>query len=201
MTLYAFFLFIHVVSAIGLFVGLTLEGFVSLHMRLAQDAEQLKFFVRSFNRLRWVFIPSFAGILVGGFYLASKYGRGTVWIPAALITTLAIMFIGGLITARKMRQLTKTLATTGVAFEAASARANDTLLALSYGLRCGLAVGVVFLMTGKPGLWASVIALVAGCAVGLFIPFGLGRISNRNGMGCGPWSRRCSQDVPTASTR
>ena len=100
-----------------------------------------------------------------------------------------------------MGQLKKTLARTGGAFEAASARANDKLLALSYGLRCGLALGIVFLMTGKPGLWTSVIALVAGCAVGLFIAFGLGRISNRNEMGCGLWSGRYSQDVPTASAR
>src|SRR5882762_950205 len=81
MTLYSFVLFIHVVSAMGLFVGLALEGFVSLRFRVAQDAEQLQLFIRAFNLLRWIFIPSFGGILLGGLYLASKYGGGTFWIP------------------------------------------------------------------------------------------------------------------------
>ncbi len=152
MTLYSFVLFIHVVSAMGLFVGLALEGFVSLRIRVAQDAEQLQLFIRAFN------------LLLGGLYLASKYGGGTFWIPAALIDTLAIMFVGGLITGRKINQLRRTLGKADAAFEALSARANDELVTLSYGLRSGLAFGIVFLMTAKPSLWPSVFALVAGCA-------------------------------------
>src|SRR5882724_179817 len=152
MTLYSFVLFIHVVSAMGLFVGLALEGFVSLRIRVAQDAEQLQLFIRAFNLLRWIFIPSFGGILLGGLYLASKYGGGTFWIPAALIDTLAIMFVGGLITGRKINQLRRTPGKADAAFEALSARATDELLTLSYGLRAGLAFGIVFLMTAKPRL-------------------------------------------------
>ena len=79
MTLYSFILFIHVVSAMGLFVGLALEGFVSLRIRVAQDAERLQLFIGAFNLLRWIFIPSFGGILLGGLYLASKYGEGARW--------------------------------------------------------------------------------------------------------------------------
>jgi hypothetical protein len=108
-TLYSIILCVHVVSAIGLFVGLGLEGFVFLRIRWAQDAKQMQCFVRAFNRLHWIFIPSFAGILLGGLYLGSSYGRGTYWIPAALIAALAIMLVGGPITGRKLNQLKKTL--------------------------------------------------------------------------------------------
>ena len=201
MTLYSFVLFIHVVSAMGLFVGLALEGFVSLRIRVAQNTEQLQFFIRAFNLLRWIFIPSFGGILLGGLYLASKYGGGTFWIPAALIATLAIMFIGGLITGRKMNQLKKTLGKAEAKFESLSARANDGLVTLSYGLRSGLALGIVFLMTAKPSLRQCVLALVAGCAVGLFIASGMGKVSGRTGMSCGPWRHRSLQNAPTASAR
>jgi hypothetical protein len=105
MTLYSFVLFLHVLSGMGFFVALALEGFVSVRVRLAQDSEQLRFVVQALDRLRWVFIPSFAGILLGGLYLTYAYGGGTFWIPAALIATLAVMLIGGLITGRKMNQL------------------------------------------------------------------------------------------------
>jgi hypothetical protein len=199
MTLYLFVLFIHVVSAMGLFIGLALEGFVFLRIRVAQDTEQLQVFIRAFNFLRWIFIPSFGGILLGGLYLASKYGGGTFWIPSALSATLAIMLVGGLITGREMNQLKKTLAKTDATFQALSAQANDGLLMLSYGLRSGVALGIVFLMTAKTSLWPSVFALVAGCSVGLLIASGIGKVSGRTGMCCGPSRHRSLQNAPAAS--
>lgn len=186
MTLYSLVLFIHVVSAIGLFVGFALEGFVTLRIRWAQDAGQMRFFVRAFERLRWIFIPSLAGILPGGLYLAFKYGGGTFWIPAALIATLAIMLVGGLVTGRKMNRLKKALDEADATFAALSAIAKNRLLPLSFGLRTGLALGIVFLMTAQPDLWPSVFALVAGCAAGLLIASGMDKISSRSGIGCGP---------------
>ena len=138
MTLYSLVLFAHVVSAIGLFVGLALEGFVFLRIRGARDAKQMQFFIGALDRLRWIFIPSFAGILVGGLYLASHYGRGAYWIPAALFTTLAMMLVGGLITGRQQNQLKKALQRGDETFETLSFRAKGTLLTVSYGLRIGI---------------------------------------------------------------
>jgi outer membrane lipoprotein SlyB len=201
MTLYSFVLFLHVVSAMGFFVALALEGFVSIRIRFAQDTEQLRFFVRTFEALRWVFIPSFAGMLLGGLYLASAYGRGTFWIPAALIATLAVMLIGGLITGRRMNQLKKALGKPEETFNALTARAKDELVVHSYGLRAGLALGIVFLMSAKPGLRLSVWALVAGCAAGLFIGSSIGKISNRSGVCSGPGRNRSFRNAPTASAR
>jgi hypothetical protein len=201
MTLYSFVLFVHVVSAIGLFVGLALEGFVSLRICWAQDAKQMEFFVRAFDRLRWIFIPSFAGILIGGLYLASYNGRGTYWIPAALIATLAIMLVGGLITGRKLNQLKKALSKADETFETLSVRAKGRLLTVSYWLRFGIALGIVFLMTAKPDLWPSVYALIAGCVAGLFVAVAIQKISHVGSKGCGPWNHRPLEDASAASTR
>jgi hypothetical protein len=202
MILYSFVLFIHVVSAIGLFVGLALEGFVFLRIRWAEDAVQMKFFILVFERLRWILIPSFAGILLGGLYLASYYGGGTYWIPAALIATLAIMLVGGLITGRKLKQLKKAIDTSAERFEALSTRAKGKLLAVSYGLRVGLALGIVFLMTAKPDLWPSMVALIAGSVAGLVAAGAFQKVSTRVGnKGCEPWNCRVLEDAPPASTR
>lgn len=201
MTLYSLVLFVHVVSAIGLFVGLALEGFVSLRIRWAQDAQQMQFFLRAFDRLRWIFIPAFAGILIGGLYLASYYGRGTYWIPAALIATLAIMLVGGLITGRKLNQLKKALSKADETFQTLSVRAKGRLLIVSYGLRVGIALGIVFLMTAKPGLWPSVYALIAGCSTGFFVATAIQKVSRVDRKGCGPWSRHPLENASAASAR
>ena len=197
MSLYSLVLFIHVMAAIGLFVGLALEGFVSIRIGKAADADQMRFFIRVFDRLRWIFIPSVAGILLGGFYLASQYGRGTFWIPAALIATLAIMLIGGIMTGGPMARLKKAMVNAGTAFDALSLQARSRQVALSYALRLGLALAIVFLMTAKPDVWPSVVALSVGCIVGVAIASVIRKIWARTGMACGPW-RSSIQRTPDA---
>jgi len=197
MSLYSFVLFTHVMSAIGLFVGLTLEGFVSIRIGRAADTEQIRFFTRAFDRLRWIFIPSFAGILLGGLYLGYRYGGGTFWIPAALIATLAIMIIGGLMTGRPMSRLKKATVDAEIAFHSLSTQAKSPQLALSYGLRVGLALGIVFLMTAKPDVWPSTFALIVGCIAGVAVASGIRKNWTRTGAGCGPW-RGSIQRTPDA---
>ncbi len=109
MTIYYTVLFIHVVSVIGLFIALAAEGAILFRIRTAQSVDETRFFVGAFQRLRIVAIPSFLGILVGGLYLASKWGRGTFWIPFALGATLLIMLIGGLVTGKRIARLRNAL--------------------------------------------------------------------------------------------
>jgi hypothetical protein len=183
MTIYSFVLFVHVVSAIGLFIALAAEGAIAFRIRSAQSLEQARFLVRAFQRLRIVAIPSFLGILVGGLYLASKWGRGTFWIPFALGATLLIMLIGGLITGRRIARLKKLLSSTEN--DGSPSGIKDDALLLSYGLRAGLGLGIVFLMTAKPDLLGSLGALVAGCGAGLLAAAWMRQVSNRIGtVGC-----------------
>jgi len=181
MTIYSFVLFLHVVSAIGLFVALAAEGAIIFRIRSAQSIEATQFLIRAFKRLRFVAIPSLLGVLAGGLYLASKWGRGSFWIPLALGATLLIMLSGGLVTGTRIARLGKALARTEIdaSSEALSAMTKDTALLLSYGLRAGLGLGIVFLMTAKPGLLGSLGALAAGCAAGLFAAARMRRASTR----------------------
>jgi hypothetical protein len=184
MTIYSAVLFIHVVSAIGLFIALAAEGAIVFRIRSARSVEQARFLIRAFQSLRIVAIPSFLGILVGGLYLASKWGRGTFWIPFALGATLLIMVIGGILTGRRITGLKKLLSSTenDVSIEALSAMTKDNALLLSHGLRMGLGLGIVFLMTAKPDLVGSLGGLVTGCAAGFLGAAWIRRVSNRVGM-------------------
>jgi|ERR1700686_2931319 hypothetical protein len=133
MTIYSIVVFIHVVSAIALFVALAAEGAILFRIRTAQSLGQARFFIRAVQRLRIIAIPSFLGILVGGLYLASKWGRGTFWIPFALGATLLIMLIGGLVTGRRIARLKKVLSSTenDLSVEALSTITKDIALLLS----------------------------------------------------------------------
>ena len=191
MTIYYTVLFIHVVSAIGLFIALAAEGAIFFRIRTAQSVDETQVFVGAFQRLRMVAIPSFIGILVGGLYLASKWGRGTFWIPFALGATLLIMLIGGLVTGKRIARLRNALSSDEIdlPIKAISAKTKDNALLISYGLRAGLGLGIVFLMTAKPDLPGSLGALAAGCGAGLLGAAWMRRASNRIGTVRCLWSQ------------
>lgn len=187
MTIYSVVLFIHVVSGIGLFVALALEGVILFRIRSARSTAEAQLFIGPFQRLRVIAIPAFFGILVGGLYLASKYGGGTFWIPLGLGATLLIMLVGGIVTGRKISRLRSALSKTGgvTSFDPISTGARDSALIFSYGLRLGLAVGIVFLMTAKPLLPLSLTALAVASIAGVLIAGGGYRDSSRRGTGGG----------------
>ena len=97
-----------------------------------------------------------------------------------------------------MAKLKKASTDTSTAFHALSTQARSLQLTLSYGLRVGLALGIVFLMTVKPDLWPSIFAVVVGSIAGLLVAYAMRKIGNRTGVACPPW--RCSiQPAPDSS--
>jgi hypothetical protein len=162
-------LFVHVLSALALFVALALEATVLVHVRSSRNVAEARASLRAFQRLRVVAIPAFLGVLSGGLYLASRYGSGTIWIPLSLAATLLLMLVGGLITGRRMARLQRLLSSIDDAapLDAVSSQIADTALIWSYGFRLGLAVGIVFLMTTQPEWPLSLAALATASAAGV----------------------------------
>ena len=199
MTIYLAVLFLHVLSAIALFIAFVLEGAIFIRIRSAWSIEQARFFTRAFRRLWVIYAPSFLGILAGGLYLASPYGLGSVWIPAALLATLMIVVVGGVVTWRKTARLQKMLASEAVPLEVILAEAKSDSLLFSHGLRIGLALGILFLMTAKPQLIPSLVALSAGVIVGLLAAAKIRRISEQAGNRCNTWSRAPQPTAPERS--
>jgi hypothetical protein len=162
-------LFVHVLSALALFVALALEATVLVRVRSSRNVAEARASVRAFQRLRVVAISAFLGVLSGGLYLASRYGSGTIWIPLSLAATLLLMLVGGLITGRRMGRLHRLLSSIDDAapLDAVSPQIADTALIWSYGFRLGLAVGIVFLMTTQPEWPLSLAALATASAAGV----------------------------------
>jgi len=172
-----------------LFIAFLLEGVIFIRIRSARSIEQARFFTRAFSRLWVIYVPSFVGILVGGMYLASQYGGRSFWIPTALLATLMIVVVGGVVTGRKMARLKKMLAGEAAALEVVLAEVKGNSLVVSYGLRIGLALWILFLMTAKTQLIPSLVALSGGLIVGLLAAANIRRISDHAGNRCNRWGR------------
>jgi len=185
MNVFSFVLFIHVLSAIALFIALALEGVILFRLRSVQSLDQAQVFIRACRRLAAIYAPAFLGILFGGIYLASQLGSRAAWILLALGATLGMIAVGAVVTGRKMSRLKKAVSQGAASFESISAQARGEGLVLSYGFRAGLAVGIVFLMSATPRLIPSTTVLVAASLAGAFFATRVPLSKNLQN-GCGP---------------
>ena len=177
MTVFSFVLFIHVLSAITVGVALVLEGMILLRLRSAENQDQLRFPVRAFRRLGPIYAFAFAGILLGGIYLAAELQLRASWVPLALGATLLFLAVGGIVTGRRMSRIRRALDKSDQPFESLAIVAKSTALVISYGFRAGLLIGILFLMSATPPLLASLLALSATAVGGVLLALRLRRIS------------------------
>ena len=176
MNTFSIVLFIHVLSAIALFVGIAFEGAILIRLRMSANLEQLKLAVGSSRRLGAVYGPAFLGILLGGIYLAAQLHIRAAWVPTALGGTLLMGVVSGTTTQRVMSRMRKTLAQNGSSFDSVAPLLRANAPIVSYGCRAGLAIGIVFLMSATPPLVPSLAALVIGSGLGILFALRLRRI-------------------------
>lgn len=180
MTLFSFVLFIHVLSAMAVFVVFAFEGAVLMRLRSAETLDQLRFPSAVFRRLGPVYGISFAGILLGGIYLAASLHLRAAWVPVALLATLVFLAVGGMVTGRRMSRIRRALREPAPSFQDLLAVAKSNSLVISYGFRAGMLVGIVFLMTAMPALLPSVVALILTTIAGVFLSIRLRRTATLN---------------------
>ena len=189
MTLFSFVLFIHVLSAIAVFVALALEGAILMRLRSAETLDQLRFPSAVFRRLGPVYGISFAGILLGGIYLADSLHLRAAWVPAALLATLLLLAVGGIVTGRRMSRIRRALREPVPPFQDLLTVAKSNSLVISYGFRAGILVGIVFLMTAMPALLPSVVALILITIAGVFLSIrlrGTAMLNSHNSLSAPP---------------
>ena len=137
MDLYSIVLFAHIVGALVLFVLLTVEG-VGLRAGFSSAA------------LNRVLGPiSAVAILFPGLYMMKAQWGWTGWVAVGIATWFLIAVVG---------------AGTGIAVM--RGRLTSRVATVSWLVRVGMALGVVFDMSVKPNLHVSVIAVAAGIAIG-----------------------------------
>ncbi len=136
--LYSLALFGHIVGALLLFVTLTVEG---VSYRAGFDAAPV-------NRIAGPIAALL--ILVPGFYMMKAQWGWAGWVVVGIATYVLIAAAGAFTGIRLMR-----------------GSMDRRAAFLSWLVRVGMALGVVFDMVVKPDLFPSVVAVAAGIALGL----------------------------------
>jgi hypothetical protein len=150
--------FVHVTSAIGIFAALAIEGAMLLQVRRSLDSAQLRAALTGFRLVPRVAIPGLLGTILSGLYLtATVWGWRAVWIDAAFLGLIATAAIGAVTTGPRIARLQTTLN---------GDDRRDPLLLASFIMRTSILIGIVFLMTVKPPLEASVLAVTTAGGVG-----------------------------------
>lgn len=169
MNFYLLALFTHVCGAICVFAGLSVWVFGVAALRRALVVEQARLLAALITASSNLVVGGIILVGVAGFYIAAiAWGAQAIWIIVATIS-FAMLAPGGLLVldprVRVITRLAKT-AQDGPLPDALAARVRDPLLVTELSIYIACLVGIVFLMTNKPPLVGSTLAIVVAVAVG-----------------------------------
>jgi len=171
MNLYTIVLFIHLVSALALFIGFGLEWTAVSLLRRSTNAEQARAWLRVYRVSPPVSGPALLVLLLSGGYLSYLSGlMKQGWIPATFVGIAIIVLLGAVLNVPRLRAIRNALPAGNEPLPAAAtARLNNPVLATSVRVRSMLALGIVFLMATKQGFGVSMIVFGCAAVLGLLL--------------------------------
>jgi hypothetical protein len=170
MTLYTLALFTHVVGAIGTFIGVSVWLFAAMALWRAQSVGQVRALSSLIQPSGVLAIVSILLLGVAGFYMAiTVWGERATWIIVATITFLLLAPFSALVIDPRLRALARAAAAVpdGPLPTVVAAQTRDPLVGIGLYTYVGVLLGIVFLMTVKPVLVESIVAMVVATIVGL----------------------------------
>ncbi len=166
--LYRLALFVHILGAFGLIAALAIEAISLPGLRRAQRAEDARPWLTGMRVNRIVGPVSIVLILVTGLYMTATSWGPQGWILVALGSLVLIAILGALLTGTRMARIgPRVFTTTGAIPAELAAMLQDPVLLVSARIRVALVIGVLFLMTVKPTLVPSLIAIAVAAVLGL----------------------------------
>jgi hypothetical protein len=185
MNIYTIVLFLYIISAIGVCIGISVVLLGVVLLRRAQGVEQ----VRSTLAFVTIAFPiagfSMLLLLAAGFYLAlSAWSLRTSWIAVTLVSLLLMIALGAGLIGPRMRAIVMATRESpdGSLPSQLSARIHDPVLCTVLLIQAVLLLGIVFLMTTKPGLASSIIVMVVALVLGLALGVLVSRSRSTRGL-------------------
>ena len=171
MSIYSIILFVHVIGAIGYFLGMGILLFILLGLRRAQRVEQVRALIQLNDLSGPVSGISVLLLLAAGLYLAiTAWSLLTSWILVALISLILMVPTSAALIAPRRSAIVKQLAREapdGELSRALERHLDDPVLATVCTTVLTLLLGLVFLMTTKPNLVGSLIVMAVALLLGL----------------------------------
>jgi hypothetical protein len=188
---YSILLFVHVSSAILIFTGIGTLIFGVAALRLAKTVQQVHAIARpmlfgrkiGLEHISVIDVLTIAGVVLtaaSGLYMATNWGFGRGWIEAAIASFALMAPVGPLVINPRLHAIRSAAdaARPGPPDGNLLARTHDPLLTAALLSVTTWLVGIVFLMTTKPSLAASVIAMLIALVVGLAASLAVSRLDS-----------------------
>jgi uncharacterized membrane protein len=169
MSLYLIGLYLHITGAVGLFAGLGIEGVVYSGLKNAATIQQVLPLERFMLVIRKLYAFSVIFLLLSGIFLAEESWTWNPWIITGLVLLIALTGYGN-VTGRKLGMSILSLDKTGKFIpDEIRKRISDPFIIKSYKVKVTLALGIIFMMTTKPGWIGCMVTVVAAFALGLLL--------------------------------
>lgn len=174
MSLHKITLFLHVTGALGFGAGIFLSLLSLWVLRRAQRVEQVRSTLELLSLSGPVIGTSMLVNIATGLYMtANIWGWQVAWIIVAIVGVGLYIATGAVMGMRRNR-ITKLVSEMpdGPVSGTVKQATHDPLIGTSVYMMVALVVGIVFLMTVKPALNASILAMVAtgGIAIVASLP-------------------------------
>lgn len=167
---YTIALFLHVMSAIGFFLGAGIWLFGLAMLRRAQRVEQVRSTLTLIARSGPVSGISAVVLLAAGIYMTvTVWSFEQGWIRVAMLGIVLLIALGAGVIEPRRRALSRLAsdAPDGPLPEPLARRTQEKLLSIAIYTQAFLLLGIVFLMTTKLALVGSLIALAVALVLGL----------------------------------
>jgi hypothetical protein len=186
MSVYRLAVFLHIVGALGFAAALALE-WAGLHfVRRAAESGSIREWAKLLRSVRLVGGPSLLAVLISGMFLTSTRWGMQGWIAAGLVGLVVIGALGGALSGRRMAAIGRAIPTgDGPIPPGLTDQLRDPVLTLSLTLRTSLALGIVYLMSAKPGGREAFLTLGTFLALALGLVL-VGRMAKRQPETAGP---------------
>ncbi|HEY7832782.1 MAG TPA: DUF2269 family protein [Ktedonobacterales bacterium] len=170
MNLYTLALFVHVLGVIGIFAGLGVWLFGLAALGRMQHVEQVRAIAGVVTAAGYLVVGSLLPLGVGGFYMAlTTWGLRATWIIVATVSFILLAPAGAVVIDPRVRAigLQARAAPDGPLPAELAKRTHDPILGIGLHVYIAVLLGIVYLMTTKPALAPSIVAMVVAVAIGL----------------------------------
>lgn len=169
--LYLIALFLHVTGALMLAAAVTIEWLCVIGLRKAVSLDRARESLSTYSKLSMIGGIGTFLVLIPGIYMGVVAWPGAAWVAVGLVGLILIGAIGGIMTGRKMRRMKNDAAGAENLTPEFRRLTLDNSLVLSIRLRTMLVLGIVYMMTVKTAMTASVVVLLISIFLGV-LPIG-----------------------------
>jgi predicted integral membrane protein DUF2269 len=166
---YRIVLFLHLAGAVATFVGVGVSFLAALTVRRVRRTEEIKSLALIYEMGAALALVGVAVVAASGLGMAlTVWGLGVGWVQVAIGAFALMAPVGPLVVGPRIELLIEAARglEDGPLPPALMARVNDPLPKFGLLVVMGDLAGIVFIMTVKPSLTASILAVVAFVALG-----------------------------------